>query len=221
MHIVFAVVAILGLAMLAWVVVLVNRSSVQSIEVMSEPEKILEKIAVIDDPVFQTALDIIQEWVDLKRFEHVQYFLCHSLPDDGSIKCSMWWSEKRRCFLALYVAMNKVHYEFVSLYPDGKSLTTSSSSESLILPAPSKEHFRQAFTRSNIDELLQRHKDAQRKLKKRIDITPAIVPAEEVHQKLIEAMQMQAKYVKSLPMWRHSGAYWFFVRRFLLANRVI
>lgn len=212
-----AVLLLLLLTLLAWH--LVNRSCVQTVEQLLEPEKVLEKIGAIDDAVFLAAESVLNEWTELKRFEHAGYFLCHTLTDGAAIKCAAWWSEKRRSYLMLYVAAKKVHYEFVSVYPDA-ALVTSSGKHSFVLPFPPESHV-QVFTRGNIDALLAAHKKGQKTLKNRRNLTPQNALPENLYATMITIMARQAQYVQSIPLWKWKGAYWFFIRKHLLANRPV
>lgn len=218
----FGMLGIYGLAgvvllLILFVLYAVNKSCVQTVEKLLKPEKVLEKIGAIDDPIFQTAESVLNEWTELKRFEHVGYFLCHTLANGESIRCGAWWSEKRRCYLMLYAAAKNMHYEFVSLYPDG-GLVTSSGKDALVLPFPPGNYV-QAFTDCNIDRLLAEHKKGQKTLKTRHNLTPQNAAPGSLYETMLKTLGRQAQYVQTLPFWRFRGAYWFFVKKHLLANR--
>lgn len=212
--------SLIGVALLValFVLYIVNKSLVQSVNQLLEPEKVLEKIGAIDDPIFQTAESVLNEWTELKRFEHVGYFLCHTLANGDAIRCGAWWSEKRRSYLMLYVAAKNMHYEFVSLYPDDGGLITSSGKDSLVLPFPLGNYV-QVFTACNIDKLLAEHKKGQKTLKTRHNLTPQNAAPDGLYETMLKALGEQARYVQTLPFWRFRGAYWFFVKKHLLANK--
>lgn len=219
MYIALIVVAFVLLFVAGFFVNLINRTCVKTVEQLLEPEKVLEKIGAIDDDVFRTAEGVLQEWADIKRFEHVGYFLCHTLPNNESIKCAAWWSEKQRSYLMLYVAMQNMHYEFVSMYEEG-GLSTSGSKDSFALPMPSQYHV-QVFDQCNIDELLKKHKKGLRTLKSKRDLSPLKKPADSLYQMMQMTLRKQAEYVQKIPLWQHRGAYWFFIKKHLLANKPV
>jgi hypothetical protein len=123
--------------------VAVNITAVQSINRMSKPETLLEKKTKIADRDSQAARDEVEKWAMNKGYIPDELFYFYGSVDGTPTKCATWRNNQDNTILALYFAQrrsflgnvkNIIVYDFVIIYADDKSLTTSNGEDATILP---------------------------------------------------------------------------------------
>lgn len=203
---------------LLFFVYVINKSMVDSVEKMSNPEGLVEPVAQIDDAGFLQKFSAFDQWASQHGFVHEKLFLGHIVLDGSALQCSVWWNEKSAIWALMYYHKGKHVYDFVTKLVDGGALTTASGKDAHTLPKAAKNYV-QSRTDASFDTLFEIHQTTLQLLDRRsitVDFNKT-----DVIQELKSSLAQQMAYVKTLPLWRFRGVYWYFIRRNLLANKPI
>ncbi len=200
-------------------VFIVNKTAVASIEKMSNPSGLIERVDRIDDAGFLLKFNEFDAWAQQNGFAHDCFFLAHTLSDGSVLQNSAWWSEQYATWALLYYHKGKHFYDFVSELEDGGSVTTASSKDGLMLPRRSKKYM-QAFPNLSFDGLLQKHQTTLQLCIAKIGMA-ARKNKTDIIREIEMALAGQMSYVKTIPFWRHRGIFWYFFRRNFLINKPI
>jgi hypothetical protein len=110
-------------------------------------------------------------------------------------------------------------FEFVAVFSDNVSLTTSRSRSAFMFPRSAGE-FLQSFPNTSINQLWENHVQGTEFL-----IANSFAPVKECRLPFPERFRRgtvkQLSYVRSLSFWPLRGVYWFLIKRFLMQNRPI
>lgn len=137
----------------------------------------------------------------------------------GACLIAAWQHRLRPTYFCPYAAANKVFHDFVTLFSENRSLTTTNTRDGQFLPkAPGR--YMQTFTGLSLDELLNRHAASEQFLltQGRILERPVSWTFEEA---LSASLASQGAYIRSLPLWPLRAVYWFLVRKRRLHNKTI
>ena len=204
---------------LLFLMFLVNKTLVSSVEKMSNPKGLIQRVAEIDDAEFKPKFNTYDDWAKQNGFEHECLFLSQLLLDGSSMQCSVWWNPQRAIWALMYHHKQKQVYDFVSGFSDESSLTTASGKDALTLPH-SKNNRTQAFENLTFDELLQKHLATQDLIQTKTGVA-VLTSKQDVIDEIEAALAKQMAYVKTIPFWQYKGAYWYFVCRHFLVNKPV
>ncbi|NOT16060.1 MAG: hypothetical protein HOP21_10935 [Methylotenera sp.] len=204
---------------LLMVIFLINHSVVTIIEKNSSPDRLIERVAQIDDAGFLRQFNAFKLWAEQNGFVHDGLFLAHMAAKGASLQCGAWWNAQQSTWVLMYFYKGKHFYDWVTKLTDGGVLSTSSSKDALILPSPA-HYYVQAFANVSFDTLLQKHQASINLLKNQAG--KAIDPQKtDVIQEMKAALATQAVYIKTLPFWQHKGLFWYVYHRNFLVNKPI
>lgn len=206
------------LVVLLTLILLVNKAAAGSVEQLRYPDNTLEQVHYIEDADFQAACQELNVWAEAKGFFLDCYFLSHTQQKGQPIKCAAWWSLNEKTWLLLYFTQGKADTDFVTKYSHTLGVTTCSTKDALTLPNIPNA-YTQCFTQLPVQELYKRHLLACSELEQQQSIVP--IAKQDLFEEIKASMLRQVDYVTQLPMWRHRGAYWYFIRRNLKVNRPI
>lgn len=206
-------------AFLLFFVVIINKTLVSSVEKIAQPQGLIVRVQHIDDAGFNAQANTLATWATQHDFEHDSYLLAHTLLDGSALQCSVWWSQQNATWVLLYYFKGKHFYDLVSKLANGGIISTVSGKDGLTLPGPS-QHRIQAFPQLSLDELLQRHLATQTLFNGKVGLAVQRNKTNVV-QELESALANQAAYVKTIPLWKMQGVFWYFLRRNWLVNKPI
>jgi hypothetical protein len=203
---------------LLFIIFAVNRSLVISVELMSQPEGLIEPVVQIDDAGFALQFTLFDAWANQHGFVHDKFFLGHTLIDGSDLLCSAWWNEQNAIWVLSYYSKGKQIYDFVSKLSNGTDITTASSKDAHTLPNPPHKLI-QSFADTSFDTLFEKHQATLKLLQSKsigVDMQKT-----DVIQEVKSSLARQMAYIKTLPFWKYRGVYWYFIRRNLLVNKPI
>lgn len=210
---------ILLICFLSFIFLLVNASTVQSVYRLSKVDDLFEEVARIDDVEFDVAIADSKTWAEQNNFELKGFFLLHILDSGVPLKCVSWWSDKHKIFFQTYFLKDanncKVTHDFVTSFIDHGLLTTCTDIDGLFLPCPPTA--RVQYTRkSNFLSIMNYHLESVQSVceKQGLVVNSANV---DVYPLIRGFLRDQSKFIMSLPFWKYRGAYWFFVKKYLVS----
>ncbi|HOY71152.1 MAG TPA: hypothetical protein PL131_00340 [Methylotenera sp.] len=206
-------------ALLLFFVYLINKTLVASVEKIAHPQGLIKHVQHIDDAGFTAQANTLATWAKQHDFEHDSYVLAHTLIDGSALQCSVWWSQTQATWVLLYYYKGKYFYDFVSKLANNGIISTVSGKDGLTLPPAGKNRI-QAFPQLSLDELLQKHLATQAQFNAKVGLAIQRNKTDVV-QELENALGQQAEYVKTIPLWKFKGVFWYFVRRNWLVNKPI
>lgn len=199
---------------------LVNFAVYKSVQLLSQPDKLLEEVEAIDVEAFLSAHKDFSMWCLENEFVHEKYFFFHGAADTPPINCSAWWSSATKTWALIYVAhTGGKNIDFVTTFKNGIGVTTASYKDALTLPKPPGDYI-QALTDISNDERYALHQETVSNIGSKHQSADKIDKG-ELFQLISESISKQAAYVKKLPFWYLRGAYWYFISRNLNANKKI
>lgn len=218
---------------------LVNTTLVSSVNRLSKPESLFKMLAQAngsdqdyfieafadyqDNDLLLDSLLETQGWAQGHSFETDIVFDFYGVLNGLATRAAVWRNTAKKQFLVLYYDPNakKILQEFSSGYLNNKSLTTSSSRDSLALP-PAPDNYIQVFENLDLNELYAKHLDSEERLySEDIIQTNNQEMAQNTIYYILTTLKKQSEYVKTIPFWQHKGFYWYFVRRNHLVNKAI
>lgn len=205
---------------LLFLMFLVNKTVVSSVEKMSNPTGLIKRVTQIDNVAFILKFTAYNDWANQNGFVHECLFLSQVLLDGGSMQCSVWWNEERAIWTLLYHHKQRQVYDLVSGFKDNSVLTTASSRDALTLPHAAQNRV-QAFENLTFDALLQNHLIAQDLIKTKTGQDVQSAKDEDIIRVIEIALAKQMAYVKTIPFWQFKGAFWYFISRNFLMNKPI
>lgn len=217
MYIAVGILAAIGL----YVIRLINSSIVTTVKRLQNTDELLEKVASIEDVEFKAAYEETACWADGHGFTLEIFFLLHSSNSGEPVKCISWWSEEHSTYLIFYLAeegeiINKA-VDFHTNLAAETSLTTCSSADGLLLPRV-KNDFMQCKVCVSLDQQFQDHLKSVASIKSKVE-QGVLCAKLDLFDNVARSVKAQADYIMRLPLWKHRGFYWYFVRRNLLKYR--
>ncbi len=216
----------------------VNRTTIKSMNLMSEPESLLKTLwdksnkdggfyetltNYAQDHKFMDKLAESQMWTKDYDFVPDIIFEFNGIINSTPLTVITWRNLHASEFFILYYhpQSGKIVYVFTREFADEKSLTTSSNRSSLSLPQP-PDSYHQVFEKLNIGLLYSKHIESVEMLKQKELVKPskAELPANTIYL-FVSSLKKHSAHVKRLPFWQFKGVYWFFVRQNILVNKAI
>ena len=164
--------------------------------------------------------------------DHKQFAEDNGFEYQGSFKMVMlsttaeiasWKHIDRPVFMCYYMvtAGSKVNCssDFVTYFGGDYALTTGSSKDGHLNPQPSKSYM-QCFAKVDIFEQWEKHREAESYMMFNGNL-PLSSKEYDFMESAQKAIDKQADYLLSFPFWFCMGAWRFFVRRHLWANKSI
>jgi hypothetical protein len=147
------------------------------------------------------------DWAASEGFEWIDGF---RITQPQEIFIAAWKHNRLPRFFCVYSTQGKTHYDFVTLFAEDESLTTSGTKDAHTLPQPDG-HWTQSFHGADHEELWQRHREAEAYLKDAEGVRPRqnLPPFEKI---LADAIRNQMNHVKSIPLWQIRGVFWYLTR---------
>jgi len=183
---------------------------------MSDPDRVLKPAT---RELYSREFELAKEhhtWASDQGFAIVGGFVFQGA---AKIFVAAWQLNRVPTFFCLYRAAQNTNYDFVTVFPDGRSLTTASTKDAALLPRPTGAYL-QAFPGRSASELWRLHEEALSFLSSAKGLVPE--PTEKPFREiLVDALAQQIAYVRSLPLWPFRGMFWYFVRREVLVNRSV
>ncbi len=194
--------------------VLVGHALVASVNEMSNPETMFGPFTdVEDDKLLDDAKNKTHSWATYHGFDEDIAADFTSQLSKKTIKVSTWRNSEKCLIVCLYVSEKGVHYDLVSEFTGKRGLTTSSSAYGAVLPSVPK-NFLQYFPGMTLNELWQRHTEAEEYIKNKYSIVLERF-GDDTLSEFKDAIVEQMKYIKSLFLWQLRGPYWYFFWYFL------
>ncbi len=213
---VVGVVLIIGL----FIVNLVNNAVVKSIHLMVDANPFLrENINGVGQLEGHPGYADRRAWAEANEFEPELHASTNATLDGSSIDVAVWKNAYKNTCMASYTGGGKVTCEFVTTLGEDGGLTTSNALDSVLFPSR-PTHYTQAFDGAELSELYKQHEEALLFLLEKKKLVPVDRQGETLAQ-IEESVQLQCAFIQSLPLWKFSGAYWYFVRRPRLKNKSI
>lgn len=214
----FLLYVLAGLALAVCIVVSVT--SVLSINEMAELDKNIGPLTIPKDAkAFEEAKKQTAAWALFHGFEEdVSQELVSKLAK-ATTQIVVWRHREKQRLLVLYVTKMGNHYDLISEFPGRRGLTTSSNPSGGMLPAP-PSNFVQTFSSPPLNELMQRHEEAEAYIQKKYQIEKAAIDEDTVRE-IKRSTKEHIAYIKSLFLWQTRAPYWFFIRTKLQANRPV
>lgn len=156
-----------------------------------------------------------QHWAEQQQLE--QCFLGELEANNPALnlKICTWRSPQRSLYLSCYQVGQLAFYEWVSQLKNGKTLCTSSTKDSLMLPT---SHFIQAFHGGELETLYSHHQQALHWLQQQgqQEAEPSKQPVREL---MLKVIREQVAEIKRIPFWFLEMGVWYLWRRNQLNNR--
>jgi hypothetical protein len=197
----------------------VNKTVASSVDKASNPTGLMERVEQINDTGFMLKLDEFDDWAKRNNFERDCLFLAHTLSDDNALQVGVWWNDRQGIWVFMYHYKGKHVYDFVSKLNDGSVVSTSSNKDGILLPHPDRQYL-QVFPNLSFDGLLQQQQ-----------ITSALFTAKtgkvvlknntDAIREVEIALTEQMAHIKTIPLWRYRGVFWYLYRRNFLVNKPI
>ena len=138
----------------------------------------------------------------------------------GSIEVVTFKQEGAQRFFSV-LFHNRITFSLASYFDDVDctSLETSMSGSTGMFPARSNA-FRQSFPGATLDEICQRHLEAEDYLMKKFNLRwkPLTLSPEE---RTIKGIRLHMQHVRSIPFYPVRALYWYAVSRRKIANRTV
>jgi len=210
------IITILFLSLLIFFAI-INIIAVKSVKdlLLISNDDVLQLVDKIDDAKFMEIYDDLSGWAKNKVYTHDCFFLAYTIHTTTPLKCAAWWSEKERTWMLVYFFQIQQTYikhniDFVTIYNDIVSITTSSTKDAIMLPRPPKSYM-QVFTNLSADDLHLKHLEARRKIENKESV---LLPREkpDLFKEIKKSLINQANFIMSLPLWKFRGIFWFFIR---------
>lgn len=157
------------------------------------------------------------EWASNNGFEFVgSYYINVHIMRPGILA---WRHMDRPTFFCRYQVGNKVSYDLVTEFSNNTSLTTGDTKDGQSLPHRPGVYM-QSLSGLDLDGRWARHIESENYL---MDQGQAVLEANDTNfeQAIMEAIQLQMKYLRTLSFWPLRGIYWHFVRRYIRHNKTI
>lgn len=199
---------------------LVNKAVVQSIRIMEEANPFMEPV---DNgvAVLEAGADYASRmaWAAENGFEPELLADVRATLDGSVLKTAVWKNSYKNTFLASYTAAGKVNCEFVTTLSNESGLTTSNSQDSALLPQR-PGHYTQIFDGYDLSTLYEKHEAGLVFLheRKKLAIIDRQIPTIDL---ITDAVRKQTAYIQTLPLWKHKGTWWYFVRRPRMNNKSV
>lgn len=226
----FIIIAIVILCLLG-LIICINIIAVDSVKnlLLITTDDALQVVDKIDDARFMKIYDDLSVWAEKNMYQHDCFFLSYTAHAGEPLKCAAWWSEKERTWMLVYFFQIKHdvikqdyiknNVDFVTIYNDIISITTSSTKDAIMLPRPPKSYM-QAFANLTTDDLHLKHLDARLKIENHESVLPP-KDKPELFNEIKKSLVSQARFIMSLPLWKFHGIYWFFIRGNIMANKSV
>ncbi|MCX7545802.1 hypothetical protein [Marinicella gelatinilytica] len=195
---------------------IINYSYYQSVRHLSNAQKLLEEVELINDQNFIKAHKTFSDWCLSNGFEHNKYFLFHGVINGPALMCSAWWSDSTKTWALLYVSKIKNNIDFCTIFENNIDLTTASSKDALSLPKPPDSYI-QSFTKISHDDQYTYHKDVVSDIGQAHQVS-VNAEKQDLFMLITESIARQRDYIKTLPFWYLRGTYWYFASRNLNVN---
>ena len=155
-----------------------------------------------------------REWAQQNDFIFKGYYILQA-----NVFIAAWQRKDRPTFFCYYIVQHKKLSDLVTMFDNGISLTTGSSSDGQFFPLPD-EKYMQSFSKLRFDALWDHHVAMENYL---IDEGGAelVVQELEFQESILKALDHQMEYVRSLPLWPLRGFWWYTVRKFRRHNLTI
>jgi hypothetical protein len=197
---------------------LISKAAYDSTLRMREPERRLVDPARPETDEFRAAAEETGTWAVAHGFAPEDRF-DFLVGGPVALQCASWRHEASGTVLCLYVAPTAVMTDFVTMYRDACTVSTSSSRDSLLLPTP-PDVFVQAFPGQSLEALLGRHREATGAVEATRRLPRPELPG-PTRQLIAETMRRHVAYVTALTLWPLRAPIWYFGRRYALANRPV
>ena len=211
---------IIIIAIVLGLILLINSSVVNSVNRMNEPESLFSIKEQLEDEGFQKAFNNASIWAQKNGYNPDKLFEFYGLSNGQAIKGATWLNQAEGTILALYYAMDKSHYDLVTIYNDDIGLTTTNSKDAFTLPQAPKA-FTQAFPQFSLDDLFHKHLKGRKYLEEKLQLLTPNKLEENTVELMSKAIKRQMSYIRSLPFWGWQGAYWYFIRRNLKSGKEV
>lgn len=215
------IVAVIVIGLVLFFVSIVNASCVQSVKRLLNVEELFEQVTAIDDVKFDSMISDSRKWGAENGFEFEGFFLLHAQDSGVPIKCASWWSNVYKTYFLVYVAEEGervlVMHDFVTQFNNSGSLTTCTDINGLFLPRP-KLDLCQHVSSSEFDEIKNIHFHSVKAVCDKQGIKVGKHKGDLI-QLMSSSIKQQAEYTVSLPLWKYRGAYWYFIKKHILALR--
>lgn len=181
------------------------------------------RINVVDE---HTAMSMYQkasrkvdvEWLAEQGFE----FECGCQLNSymGSTGIVGWKHADAPIFFCVYLlSTGQTGKDFVTIFTDSSGLTTAERADGLLIP-PRPGSYMQAFPGSSVEQMWQRHIEAEVYLRDRRGYVPADI-IRPLDREITDAVQGQISYVRSLAFWPLRIPFWYGFRVFGLRNKSV
>ncbi len=177
-------------------------------------------------PVMREA-EALDPWARAHDFEFQGLFQLLT-PGNSPVWIALWEqadiTEPGDIFLAGYVLpipggrVRLAAQEFVSLYDQDRSLSTSNSTASMLFP-PRPGHFKQGFPGAGLDDLWRMHQDGEQALRQPFQVR-AFHDDRLLEDVLIDSVRRTARHVRSYFLWPVRALGWYATQS-LRARRTI
>lgn len=216
MYIIIGIIAAVSLI----VIRLTNSSMVSNINQLQNIDDFFEEVSNIEDVEFIDEYKETAAWAESNGFELDIFALLHS-NSSSPTKCVSWWSAQHRTYLLFYLSENgeiiRKAADFYTHLEQQTSLTTCSTIDGLLFPKLKKDLI-QCKADASLDEQFRHHVMSLVSIKQNKKLTMALKKP-DLFAEMRKSIKEQADYLVSLPLWKHRGFYWFFVRRHLVKYR--
>lgn len=173
----------------------------------------------IDNPPFMEWYRRTDVWATNHGFQRSYLFDVENMKPPP-INCALWTNAKTKEVIALYYHNEPGHhYDVVTMYSNQQVLTTGSSKDGAMLPTPPNKHT-QIFPNHGLEELYRQHQKARQVMERQRRLVP-LVPPQNIMQVVVDDMQRQIDYVRSIPLWQLRGPFWYFIRKQTHSNKPI
>lgn len=190
---------------------LISFAIYQQVQILSEPEKLF--LPDEDERVKKNLDDKKSLWIEEHNWQYIKSYRLQQ------IHFSAWRLNRQNTFLLISFIADKQVIDFVTVFNDHQTHTTTNSIDAFLFPAK-PDCCREGIRSHKLEELYQLHQHSASLVQSHLNIRTSHVELEFLPT-LCQNMRQQMQYIKSLPLYPLRALYWFFIQRKKLFGETI
>ena len=177
---------------------------------MTKPEEMMFSLPEGLDANKQGVIERHRDWLVARQLQYLTAFRF------GQIVAVVFQQTGAPRFLSFYFVNETWKYDLVTRFNGRESLTTASGNSAFSLPRTPGAYL-QSFTGVTLDDLWQRHVEAEAYLLQKFHITWETMTVSYLDH-VMDGIRRQAQHIRSIALWPVVALYGYFVKRHRMVN---
>lgn len=154
-----------------------------------------------------------QDFLELNKFSFDDSLRVKEIEIGGWIQSKTSILDRRYVFMSSPKPNGLKVFEFVTLFGDDITLTTTTTASAFLFPRPPGS-FLQSMITTDVESLWKYHLDGENFLLNEYGIEPSQVTTTNIEHLINQELQTQGKYISKTPFFWLRAPYWFYIKRF-------